>query len=190
MLFKPKDIMAIAKHIQDGAVGIFPCDTVYGLISKVGHAQAKRIREIKGKKEDSPLVVLLPEPAAITPLGIPVQTHQQRLFDQHWPGPYTFILDTETPGELPVNQDGSIGIRCPEYLPLNFLLDSVGEALISSSVNRHGEPHLEKISQLDPSLRKQVDFCFEDVDPYYQDSSHIWDIRQSEPIILRQGPST
>ena len=87
-----------------------------------------------------------------------------------------------------ISKQDSLAVRYPEYLPLNFLLDNLDQPIISTSANKHGDSRIPCSKSLDPDIVSQVDFCFTDVDPLYQQSSHIWDIRNKIPHILRKGP--
>jgi L-threonylcarbamoyladenylate synthase len=126
-----QSIQKIVNGIKSGQVGIFPCDTVLGIIGLVTLENIKRIRAIK-KRGDSPFLLLIPSQKWLESLTEGLSESQRMYCNQYWPGPITFIFEksAQIPDELTEYKE-SIAIRCPQFEPLNTILDAVNAPLIS-----------------------------------------------------------
>lgn len=122
--------------IRDGGVIAYPTDSCYALGCAMGDKSAQeRIRRIRqvGDKHDFTLVCRdLGEIA--TYARVDNQTY--RLLKTLAPGPYTFILQAtkEVPRRLQNPRRKTIGIRVPENVITQALLDELGEPLMSSTL--------------------------------------------------------
>jgi L-threonylcarbamoyladenylate synthase len=183
----------IARRLLSGELAILPTDTLPGLhcLATAEDAVA-RIRDIKGRDADKPLLVLCADSETALQLVEHADARVQDYLDRCWPGPFTLIFKASsgTP-QAAVSTEGSVAIRVPDDHWLMALLHSLDAPLISTSVNRAGEaPAVDMVSavqhfgdavdfHLDPSVTQQPD------NPV---SSCLLDMRGGPPIVLRQGP--
>ena len=58
--FKPSLIKEIASKIKQNNVGIFPCDTIHGLIARIHKSTIQRLYTIKERKNTCPFLILIP----------------------------------------------------------------------------------------------------------------------------------
>jgi len=86
------DIQTAAKAINDGAIVVFPTDTVYGLgCNPYNHEAVLSLYEIKKRKKTKPFPVIgyakkeLEKIAEFNPL-------EGKIAEKFWPGPITLIL--------------------------------------------------------------------------------------------------
>ncbi|MEK9658048.1 MAG: Sua5/YciO/YrdC/YwlC family protein [bacterium] len=189
MLFRPQDIRSIATQINAGAVGVFPCDTLFGIVGRFDETVLTKIRSIKGKSQHASLLALIPHKGWISRLCAPLSSAQSTLVNTQWPGPVTFVFDAHPNPLLSINDMGSIGLRYPEFLPLNMLLDAVDYPLFSTSVNLSGQPAILDPNEMDETLLSQLDFCYKDVFPMHQQPSTVMDLRCTPFQCLRSGVS-
>jgi len=126
-------------------VAIIPCDTIYGLVGGVPESE-ERIRLIKGRGEDKPFLILIPDPGRcpdFSPMPVPVE------LSGFWPGPLTLIL--------PRQGGGTVALRVPDSPFLRGSMRSTGAALFSTSVNRTGCPPLWRERDIIGEFRDDVD---------------------------------
>ena len=93
---------------NDGLV-ILPCDTIYGIIGKVGHSELK-IRNLKGRGETKPFIQLHHLDFVNNYIGSKINEELLKF----WPGPLTLIVSNK-------DKSGKIGIRVPK----NKLLEEI-----------------------------------------------------------------
>ncbi|MBI2141680.1 threonylcarbamoyl-AMP synthase [Candidatus Woesearchaeota archaeon] len=146
------------KLISQGAVFIYPTDTIYGIgCDATNEAAVKRIRSIK-QRSSMPFSVIAPsrrwvsENCQLSPEG---EKWLGRL-----PGPYTLIFRLKNKSAIAaaVNLGGNtLGIRMPEHW-IRGVVAELELPVISTSANITGEPYMASIEDLDDSIRQKVDF--------------------------------
>ncbi|MEG3882309.1 L-threonylcarbamoyladenylate synthase [Microcoleus sp. herbarium7] len=192
-------IEKIKKALKDGAVMLYPTDTVYAIGCDLNAKSAiERVRQIKQLSNDKPLTFLCSSLSNIAEYAA-VSDEAYRIIKRLIPGPYTFLLPaTKLVPRLVMNpKRKSTGIRVPSH-PLCFtLLEALGNPIISTSAHItadfEGEaPAAAKTenigkAELFDCLSKLVDVIVDDgSDPGYQVST-ILDLTASEPIVVRRG---
>lgn len=138
----PARFAAAARALRSGRLVVYPTDTLFGLGARAEDPNAvHRLAEAKGRPGGLPLSVAVAAYedverwADLTP-------PQRALVRRLLPGPYTVLLAASrearrrlAPGV--VGPAGTVGIRIPDH-PVARALARAAEAIISTSVNRHG----------------------------------------------------
>jgi tRNA threonylcarbamoyl adenosine modification protein (Sua5/YciO/YrdC/YwlC family) len=192
-----RTIEQIVKLLRDGAVVLYPTDTIYAigcdLNSKSG---IQRVRQIKQLSNDKPLTFLCPSLSNIAHYAV-VSDSAYRLLRRLIPGPYTFLLPaTKLVPKLVMNpKRRTTGIRVPDHAVSQALLNALGNPIISTSAHllddgtplTHKVPsHPSKVELFD-CLDAMVDVIVDsDEEPGYQMST-ILDMTGEEPIVVRRG---
>ena len=193
-------IEKIQKALKDGAVMLYPTDTVYAIGCDINSKSAvERVRQIKQLSNDKPLTFLCSSLSNITDYAV-VSDEAYRIIKRLIPGSYTFLLPaTKLVPRLVMNpKRKTTGIRVPDH-PLCFtLLEALGNPIISTSAHittdDEGkapvpESNAESFgkAELFDCFSKLVDVIVDDgSDPGYQVST-ILDLTESEPIVVRRG---
>lgn len=146
--------MDFIEDIKNGAIFIYPTDTIYGLGCDATNPESvKLIKKIKYKEKDKPMSVIAPSVAWIKENCIV----DDALLDKYLPGPYTLILKKKDPEFLKeVSANDSLGIRIPDS-EFTELVEKTGRPFITTSVNFTGEPFAIKISDIPPAILDMVD---------------------------------
>jgi L-threonylcarbamoyladenylate synthase len=150
------------RKIAEGAVFIYPTDTIYGIGCDATNSTAvKRVRQIK-KRQKNPFSVAVPSKKWIRNncyLTVEAEQWLKRL-----PGPYTLLLKLKNKRAVTavVNpKTGILGIR----IPRNWFADMVAELdvpIVSTSANITAESHMTSLKDLNPEVAKKVDFIVYD----------------------------
>ncbi|MDM7932456.1 L-threonylcarbamoyladenylate synthase [Tabrizicola sp.] len=134
-------IAEAARLLRQGELVAFPTETVYGLggDARSDHAVA-RIFEAKGRPSFNPLIVHLPDLAAVEAVAIvgPVARDLALAF---WPGPLTLVLPLrEDAGVSPLVTAGlsTVAVRVPEHPLAQRLLRAFGGPVAAPSANPSG----------------------------------------------------
>ena len=142
------------QHLNQGAIGSFPTDTVPALAAYPDFAD--QIYTIKARSAEKPLILMAGDCADLWPYLAPDQTsaiHWQTMMDAYFPGALTLVLPKRDRTLLKLNpsQTRTIGIRVPNHNPARELLRQTGP-LATTSVNRSGEPALLNMADIRSSF--------------------------------------
>ncbi len=149
---------SIIESIKDGIIFIYPTDTIYGIgcnaqISK----SVRKIRMLKGRATN-PFSVIAPSVEWIKENCVVTKEAEEWL--EKLPGPYTLILRLKNPKSVAkeVNPGlNTLGVRIPNH----WISKIVAEAevpIVTTSVNRSNEAYMTSLEDLDPSIKKGIDF--------------------------------
>ena len=188
-----------AKSLKEGALVVFPTETVYGLGADATNAQAvARIYEVKGRPADHPLIVHIANIKYLNQWISEIPGFAISLAREFWPGPVTLILKrSELAKDFVTGGQNSIGIRIPDNSIALGLLEAFhklgGGGIAAPSANRFG--------QVSPTT---ADAVKEELGEYLSDTdlvldggpsivgleSTIIDCTGAQPRILRPGAIT
>src|SRR5258707_4581610 len=91
-----EEIRKAAAALREGAVVIFPTETVYGVaVSAANSASVDRLRRVKGRPDDQPFTVHIGHRGdwqAFVPSAPPIA---HRFIKKAWPGPLTLIFPVQ-----------------------------------------------------------------------------------------------
>jgi L-threonylcarbamoyladenylate synthase len=136
----PKVLSKILETLKTGGVAIFPTETVYGIgTSAFSIGGIRRIYQLKGRKWNKPLALLVKSLEAAAPLveSIPPEAH--RLAKKYCPGPLTLVFSASPLGKIVTGGIPTIGVRIPDHPVALALLRKMDVPLATTSVNRAGE---------------------------------------------------
>jgi len=157
------ELQEAAAALRDGALVVFPTETVYGVAANAADAEAvRRLRDVKGRSFQQPFTVHLPGRAEAATYVSAAPRLARRLARKAWPGPLTLICPASAPDEEPIAKttprerldaiyrEGRVGLRCPDHTLARELLRQAGAPVVASSANRAGQP---PPSDLEDALR-------------------------------------
>ncbi len=122
-----------ARVLRAGGVAALPTDTLYGLHALADHGAAvDRIRSLKGLDASRPLVHLAADLAMVERLVAGFGAIGRGRLAAAWPAPLTVVL--------PARDGATVAVRVPAHAALRALVATLGAPVVSTSVNRHGEP--------------------------------------------------
>jgi L-threonylcarbamoyladenylate synthase len=134
-------ITTAASLLAEGKLVAFPTETVYGLGGDARSDLAvARIYEAKGRPSFNPLIVHLPDLAAVEKIAI-LGPKARDLAQAFWPGPLTLVLPLkEGAGISPLVTAGlpTVAIRIPAHPLAQRLLRAFGGPVAAPSANPSG----------------------------------------------------
>lgn len=186
----PRRLSQIVKALRDGAVVIYPTDTIYGMGCDIHNARAvervARIKGIKPVKNDFSFICY--DLSHIADYA-KVSNQAFKLMKRLLPGPFTFVLEANSnvPKLLNTNKK-TVGIRVPDHSIPRLLVQELGNPIITTSI-RDDDEVIEYST--DPELifekfQHQVDIV---IDGGYGGNvpSTIVDATDDDFSIIRQG---
>lgn len=185
-----KELDRVVKILKKGGLIIYPTDTVYGLGCDITNAKAmEKVAKLKGVKlNKANFSFICYDLSNLSDYVRQIDTPTYKILKKALPGPYTFILPSNT--NLPKSFKGkkTIGIRIPNNTIIRELVNRLGNPIVSTSI--YDEDDLVEYTT-DPELifekwNHLVDVV---IDGGYGGNvaSTIVDISEGEVNVLRKG---
>ena len=166
-------IGAIADILRRGGIALLPTDTIYGLHAlATNDAAVTRIAQLKGRGDEKPFVVIAATADQLRAFGAEIP----KALDELWPARLTAVVR---------RGDGTVAARVPDLAWLRHLLEITGP-LVSTSVNRSGDPPISSIDEVAKELAAGIDAAL-DAGRQEGKPSTIVDFTGEAPRILREG---
>ncbi len=180
-------LKSAAEVLKDGALLIYPTDSVYGLGCDLFNKNAvERIYHCKGNDKRKLLSFICPDLKGITEYAY-VSNAAYKVMRHLLPGPYTFILNaTKQVPKILLEKRKTIGIRVPDNAVCQGLLAEFGRPIVSTSACLPDQEFLSDPEEIAATFDHIVDL-FLDSGPGGLEPSTIIDFTQDEPVVIRQG---
>ncbi|BBA78669.1 hypothetical protein RGRSB_0031 [cyanobacterium endosymbiont of Rhopalodia gibberula] len=187
-------IEVIVKDLKQGAIMLYPTDTVYAIGCDLNHKSAvQRIKQLRQLFNNKCLVCLCSSLSKIADYAF-VSDKAYRIMKRVIPGPYTFLLPgTKLVSKLMINpKQKNIGIRVPDSNICQMILEGLDNPIVSSSIYSLNKKReflsiaLEKV-ELFNILDSQVDLIIDNKLESGSEVSTILDMTSDNPIVVRQG---
>jgi len=182
-----------ASRLMQGAVIVFPTETVYGLgalVDKDIAQGAQELFDIKRRPTGIPVPVLVADEDALDVYGIDVPDYAHKLAQEFWPGPLTIVVKASNliPREFTNQEDGTVGLRLPDNEVARQLMLATGRPLYATSANTHGVKPPVSIDELEDSVAEAASVIIDAGPTQVRVSSTVVRCTGDEPEVLREGP--
>lgn len=174
---------------DDDALIAYPTDSGYALGCRIGNRDGRdrmlRIRDL----DDRHHFTLVCHDFAQLGQFVHISNAAFRAIKAATPGPYTFILPgtPEVPRRLLHPKKRTVGVRIPDHVLVQTLLEALGEPLLSTTLILPGEAEARTDSWgIKEDLDHQVDLVLECGDVIAQPTTVI-DWSDDAPEVVRAG---
>lgn len=175
--------------IKRGGVIVYPTDSGYALGCHIGDKSAmERIRTIRKVDAKHNFTLVCRDLSEIATYA-KVENDAYRLIKSLTPGPYTFILKAtkEVPKRLQNPKRKTIGLRVPDNLIAQALLERLSEPLMSSTLILPGEDMpLTDPYDIRDTLEHALDLVIDGGYCGFEPTTVV-DLTEDAPVVLRQG---
>jgi tRNA threonylcarbamoyl adenosine modification protein (Sua5/YciO/YrdC/YwlC family) len=186
-----KQIRKIVDMLEEGAIIIYPTDTVYAMGCDIRASKSiEKIARFKGLNPQNPdLSLIFHDMSQLSEYTIIHDNNIFKLLKRNLPGPFTFIVkaNNQIP-KLFKNKKKTVGIRIPANNIVLELVRELGRPIITTSI--HDPDEIIEYTT-DPELihEKYNEFADAVIDGGYgkNEASTIVDCTGEEIEILRQG---
>ena len=190
---QPRLLKQAVALLQAGGVLAVPTDSSYALACHLDDkSAADHLRTIRGVDDKHHLTLLCRDLSELSNYAR-VDNRQYRLLKLGTPGPYTFILEAtrEVPRRVSHPQRKSIGLRVPEHVVLQQLLDLHGAPLLATTlIPRGGDEPLNDAEEIRHRYQHQLAGVI-DAGACPLEPTTVVDLtpmgRDGEPVVTRQG---
>jgi len=183
------NIQLAAELLRQGKLVAIPTETVYGLGADAKNPEAiKRIFAAKDRPADHPLIVHIPDKAALTDWVIDIPEVAWKLAEHYWPGPLTLVLKkhSDVPMEVTGGQN-TVALRVPNHPVALSLLKAFGGGIAAPSANRFCRISPTQASHVEEELGDKVDMILDGGACQVGLESTIVDLSGDQPRLLRPG---
>jgi L-threonylcarbamoyladenylate synthase len=182
-------VEAAAEVLRQGGTVAFPTETVYGLGAHALKPLAvARVFEIKGRPRFDPLIVHVPDVAAMDSVAAKVPPEAAELASRFWPGPLTLVLPRRP--EVPaITTSGlaTVAVRVPDHPLAIELLRCAVAPVAAPSANRFGRVSPTRIEHVIEQLAGDVDAILDGGPCRLGIESTIVSLAGKRPVLLRPG---
>lgn len=186
---EPRALGQAVEIVRDGGLIAYPTDSAYALGCRLGNKDGlERMRSIRQLKPNHDFTLLCSEFAQ---LGTYVQMDNWvfRAIKAATPGAYTFILPgtRETPRVMLHPKKRTVGVRVPDHITAQALLERLGEPLVSTTLwLPDDEDPLTDGWEVQERLEHQVDAVLDSGDCGHQPTTVV-DFTHGDVEIVRVG---
>lgn len=190
-----REIDAVRDALRQGAVILYPTDTVYAIGCDLNEKSAvQKVRQLKQLANDKPLTFLCDSLSNVADYA-QVNDPAYKLIRRLIPGPYTFLLPAsrQVPRLVMNPKRKTTGIRVPDSPIALELLKALGNPIISTSAlpvaTLHGgsEPEYLAKAELFDRMDALVDVIIDNGQDLQHQMSSIVDLTVTPPLVRRQG---
>ena len=175
-----------------GEIIVCPTDTFYAFVCALSNKSGiEAICKLVGKRpERANLSIICSDLKNISDYTLQFSKSTYKLINRNLPGPFTFILkaNNKVP-KLFLNNRKTIGIRVPDHVVPQKLVELIGEPLVAASVH-HPDDLTEMLispEAIEAAYQYKVKMI---VDPGDSGTigSAVIDCSAEEPELIREGP--
>lgn len=188
-LLTPNDIGRAADIIRSGGLVGIPTETVYGLgADGLNSAAVQSIFRAKGRPQDNPLILHIPEAAWLERYCKNIPEAAWRLARRFWPGPLTMVLPRKevVPDVVTAGLD-TVGMRCPAHSMCRAIISAAGTPIAAPSGNTSGKPSPTTAQHMLDDMGGRIDAILDGGDCQVGVESTILDLTCDMPRLLRPG---
>jgi len=152
ILAEPALMHRIAARILDGAVFVYPTETIYGIGGRCdSEAVRKRIIAVKQRVPGTPMILLAARRSGFSTIPLVFPEAAGKLAEAFWPGKLTLVLPS---------QDGTTytAIRVTDHPFITALASYFDIPLFSTSANLSSEPYDGDPERIRLLFEGRVDF--------------------------------
>lgn len=185
-----KDLQKITDILNDGGIIIYPTDTVYAIgchgLKERAIERICKIKNIDPRKNN--LSIICPNLSMVSEYA-KVSNTNFKLLKRNFPGPFTFILNTNNNLPKIFKNRKEVGIRMPDNTIIREIATLLDAPIMTSSLPYNGEDDIEYATTpelIDEKFGNLVDMVI-DGGIGGMEHSTIVDCTDDKVEILRQG---
>lgn len=195
-LFLPENIDSVTKIVKnildEGGLVVYPSDTVYGLLVDATNKDAvNKLIKFKNRPPGKAISIFIADLSHLKNY-VKINQKQIEMLQKLLPGPFTIILPSKHKTQkLLESENGTLGIRVPNYKPLLQLVKIFEKPITATSANLSGRNPNYSIQSLTNQLPKQkkdlIDLIIDAGKLPRNKPSTVVDLSGNKIKILRKG---
>ncbi len=182
----------IENELNNGGIGIFPTDTVYGIgCNAFNETAIKKIYKLKSRDYTKPISVLISNFDMLNSLVDKITIEEKKLINAFWPGALTIIFQKkDTVPNILTSNLNTLGIRMPNNSISLDLINKVNVPIATTSANISGKSAGVKLLDFYDYFNNKVNFIIDGGNSTIGKASTVVQVINGLPHILREGSIT
>ena len=178
----------IVPILLSGGIGVFPTDTIYGVIgSALNKKTVERIYKLRKRELKKPMIILISSLNDLRIFGIKLNAKQRNVLVKLWPGKVSIIFDCKSKKMSYLHRGTkTLALRLPKDENLVKILKKTGP-LMAPSANLVGEKPAETFGEAKKYFGEKVDFYVDCGKLKSMHSTLVKLDKNGKVKILRQG---
>jgi L-threonylcarbamoyladenylate synthase len=188
-----KEALHIAVSIlQKGGLVIYPTETLYGIGADATNPKAiEKLSEYKNRPFGKPYSIAVTN-QLMAEEYVELNATAKNIYKEFLPGPLTVISKGKHKVARGVeSEDGTLGVRIPDYKLVTDIVESFGKPITSTSANASYKKRPYTISDIFDNISDKqkclIDLVIDAGELPVNEPSTVIDTTLDDPITLRQG---
>jgi L-threonylcarbamoyladenylate synthase len=180
------DWLKTAFLLKEGAIGVIPTDTIYGICaSAFNRKSVEKVYKLRKRNPNKPCIILISSFDDLKKINVRLKSWQRKILEKLWPGKVSVILSCPYKEFYYLHRGtNSLSFRLPKNkLILNIL--KISGPLIAPSANWEGYEPAKNIKSAKRYFDNKVFYL--DRGDLISKSSSLIDLREKKIKILREG---
>jgi L-threonylcarbamoyladenylate synthase len=180
------DWLKAALLLKEGAIGVIPTDTIYGICtSAFNRKSVEKIYKLRKRNPGKPCIILISSFDDLKKFNVRLTLWQRKILEKLWPGKISVVLSCPYKVFYYLHRGtNSLSFRLPKNkLILNIL--KISGPLIAPSANWEGSEPAKNIKSAKRYFSNKVFYL--DRGDLISKSSTLIDLREKKITILREG---
>lgn len=189
VVFDSLDNPEIVALLKNGAVGIIPTDTIYGIVASANSEKAvERLYQLKQRRDEVRSgTVIAADVQQLVDLGVDAESVAR--VTNYWPNPLSIELPLSDELKYLFQTGPHRAFRVVADAQLQQLLQKT-EPLLTSSVNTTGNPPATNLEQAQSYFGDKVDFYVKGGDLSGRPPSTVAVLQGGKLVVVRPGAVT
>ncbi|UDY22894.1 L-threonylcarbamoyladenylate synthase [Nocardioides sp. Kera G14] len=187
---QPRLIAQVVEALRNDEVIAYPTDSGYALGARIGSKDGRdRILSIRDLDDKHHFTLVCRDFSQLGQM-VHVDNSAFRAIKSATPGPYTFILPgtPEVPRRLLHPKKKTVGVRIPDHVVVQAILEELGEPLLSSTLIMPGETEPRTSGwDVKETLDHVVDIVIETGEDTPAEPTTVVDWSDGTPEVVRVG---
>lgn len=171
----------IINSIGEGALFIYPTETIYGIGGIAEEELEERIYKAKIRKPDNPMLLISSSLDHFKFLNLKIDDKAEELSEKFWPGNLTLILPHKD------NENIKTGIRVSSHPFIKKLCDSLKRPIYSTSANISGDEYRNDPDYIFDIFKNDIDLMFDMGKLPESEPSTVVMVEKENVKVLREG---
>ena len=196
-------IAEAAVALREGALVLFPTETVYGVAANAADPDAlRRLRELKNSAAVSqrPFTVHLGRKSDAGKYVTGPSALLRRLSRKCWPGPLTMVVQEAQPERAEIFRvcpreqqpelyyEGRVGLRCPDHPAALELIGQLNVPVVATSANARGQIPPTEFEAAYNNLGGKVEYALDAGSTKLGAASTVINVHDHQWSVQRAGP--
>jgi len=175
-----------AKLLKEGAIGVIPTDTIYGICTSAFNKKSvEKVYKLRKRNPSKPCIILISDIKDLISFKVKISDWQNKIINQLWPGSISIIFKCQNKNFFYLHRGTkSLSFRLPKDRFILKILKFSGP-LIAPSANWESFPPSKNIKEAKKYFKDKVFYL--DKGDLVSSPSTLIDLSQGRIEILRKG---